>query len=47
MKYSDIDLSYKKNFTKTYEKYRKYAYSDENHIETYELNHNYNRRKKV
>ena len=42
MKYSDIDLSYKKFFTKKYEKYRKYAYFDENDIETYELNHSYN-----
>ena len=45
MKYSDIYLSYKKNFTKTYEKYRKYPYFDENGIKTYKLNHSYNRTK--
>ena len=47
MKYSDIHLSYKKNFTNKYEKYRKYAYFDENDIETSDLNHSYNRTKKV
>ena len=47
MKYSDIHLSYKKNFTNKYEKYRKYPYFDENHIQTYDLNHNYNRTNKV
>ena len=47
MKYSDIHLSYKKIFTKKYEKYRKYAYFDKNDIETYDLNHSYNRTKKV
>ena len=34
MKYSDIHLSYKSNFTTKYEKYRKYPYLDKNHIET-------------
>ena len=47
MKYLDIHLSYKKTFTKKYEKYRKYPYFDENHIETYDLNHSYKRTKKV
>ena len=47
MFYSDIHLSYKKNFTTKYEKYRKYAYFDKNHIKTSDLNHSYNRTKKV
>ena len=47
MKYSDIHLSYKKKFIIRHEKYRKYAYFDENGIKTYDLNHSYNRTKKV
>ena len=47
MKYSDIHLSYKKNIIIKYEKYRKYAYFDKNDIETYDLNKNHNRTKKV
>ena len=47
MKYSDIHLSYKKNFTKKYEKYRKYSYFDEIGIKTSDLNHSYYRTKKV
>ena len=47
MKYSDIHLSYKKNFTIRHEKYRKYPYFDEIGMKTSDLNHSYKRTKKV